>query len=84
MKTLADIKRAIKTGGKITLTNASVEKMQKYIGIESTITKTQTNGFYVDRDGRNSWIEYGKANQYTVTADGFRYDFNGGFLEYKI
>lgn len=84
MKTLADLKRKIQKGAMITLVNGTIEKMEKYYNIPSKILRVQTNGFYIEREKRESWIEFAKENQYEFTDKGFIYRFNGGFLQYEI
>lgn len=90
MKTLADLKRKIQKGATITLIDCSIDKMKVYYNIPCLISKVQTNGFYIQKENPDngkkfeSWIEFGKSNQYEFTDKGFIYRFNGGFLQYEI
>ena len=82
MKNLAELKRTLKIGDKIkTLGNSH----GKWIGDISVITKIQSNGFYIDREGENSWLEYPKASQvYFESANVFLFELGYFFAKYEI
>lgn len=65
MKSISDFKKRIVTGQKIKLSNCD-NPNHKYLGMVRTISKVQTNGFYMATDeqlsqGKNgSWLDFPK------------------------
>ena len=82
MKTLAELKNILQVGTKLkTLEN----NHGKYIGETAEITKRQTNGIYINRNGKSSWLEFPKASQ--VVFDGndiFTFDIGFFKVKYQI
>lgn len=78
IKTLAELKRALVAGFKLQLVGC--DRMDhKYMGTIRAVEKQQTNA--VKFEG-GSWLEFGKAGEYTFYDYGFKQNFGGGFLEY--
>lgn len=81
IESLAELKRTLKAGMKITLveTNVSglnpVEGKHKYLNIPRTITKVQTNSFAMATDEQlakgeiGSWMDFPKANMIKFYCD---------------
>lgn len=92
METLAELKRAIRPGVKITLTDTNVltrvtnnDGRHKYMGITRTVTKAQTESFAMATDEQlafgkaGSWQSYPKASMVKFYCDGvfkFLYEYH--------
>ena len=65
MKTLADLKRDLKLGTKITMTSHYGKTDDKLIGVERYVVKVKTNGIEFSKnkeDARGSFLDYPKAS----------------------
>lgn len=72
MKTLADLKRRIKVGTELTLTDC--DKPHKYLNVRRRVTHAQSNSFAskpidAEEGAPSSWLDYGKAKDYTFYPD---------------
>ena len=89
MNTLSDLKKRIQTGIKIKLIDA-FPKPHKYLGLVRTITKVQTNGFYMATDEQlaenkhGSWLDYPKAKGLEIGGNSFRIKDDFGVLDYEL
>lgn len=83
MKTLADLKRQIKPGVQIVLTDTDVLTLtpangkHKFLNVPRTVTKVQTNGFYMataeqlQAGKKGSFLDFPKAADVSFTEKGF-------------
>lgn len=75
MKTLADLKRTLTVGTRLTLIDTNMVG-HKYLNITRAIEKVQTNSIKFEG---GSWLEFGKAADYTINDR----EFTQTFPEFK-
>lgn len=93
MKTVADLKRAIKRGIKIKLIEATMngaKQPHKALGLVRTVTKVQTNGFYCATDEqlaegkKGSFCDMPKAMEFIGYGNTFSISDSFGFRKYEV
>ena len=86
MKTLADLKKKVTQGvtDKTILVKTNV-MFQNQTHLEpkpyTTVEHVQSNSFSLNREGKKSWVEFGKASQYEFTELTAKLNYpKGGYM----
>ena len=90
LKTVADLKRSLALGTKIEMTRYNNEKPSERIRGVGIVVKVQTNGVYIQRNGKNSFLDFPKATEFTPSVENaghFEITSGGNYpitLEYRL
>jgi len=69
IKTLADFKRALTVGTKIEMVRYNNMPPTELIAGVGTVSKVQTNGVWINRRGRDSYLEFPKASNFMLSIE---------------
>lgn len=90
MKTIADLKRRVTVGTRLTLdkfTVAGLDRPHKYLNVGRKVVKAQTNSFAcATEDSEPSWCDWPKAAEFAPDEDGNGFGVTHGniYLHYRI
>ena len=89
-RSLAELKRALSQPGAAIIgveNDLLADRPERMTVFRSTrpIVKVQTNGFYTRQpDGARSWMEFGKAADWTFDGEVFSRKLPGGVISYRL
>ena len=87
---LAELKRKLQTGQKIEMVRYCGQEPSEKIRGVGTVSKVQSNGVYINRNGRDSFMDFPKATNFAMSierAGHFEMWTDGNYpitLEYRL
>lgn len=90
INTVADLKRVLIVGQKIEMTRYNNKPPVERISGVGVVSKVQTNGVYIERNGKNSFLDFPKATEFMPSIENighFEISSGGNYpitLEYRL